>query len=65
MGFVRVRALPRGHFAAEISAAGERVWLITFNTKEEAARRYDVDAWRFGRPCRNMNFPEIMSLVEA
>jgi hypothetical protein len=41
------------------------VWLITFNTKEEAARGYDAAAWRFGRPCRNMNFLEIMSLVEA
>jgi hypothetical protein len=37
----------------------------TFNTKEEDARAYDVSVWRFGRPQRDMNFPEILSQLQA
>ncbi|KAK1603505.1 hypothetical protein QYE76_037152 [Lolium multiflorum] len=54
-GFIGVR-LRAGHFAAEITAGGTRVWLGTFYTKEAAARAYDVAAWRFGRPRHEMNF---------
>ncbi|KAK1603598.1 hypothetical protein QYE76_016372 [Lolium multiflorum] len=57
-GFIGVRLRPAGHFAAEITAGGTRVWLGTFYTKEAAARAYDVAAWRFGRPRHEMNFPE-------
>ena len=56
---------PGGRYAAEISAAGYRVWLGTFNTRVEAARAYDAAAWRFGRPRHTMNFPEVSSLAEA
>ncbi|KAK1670240.1 hypothetical protein QYE76_058399 [Lolium multiflorum] len=55
-GFIGVRLRPAGHFAAEITAGGTRVWLGTFYTKEAAARAY-VAAWRFGRPRHEMNFP--------
>ncbi|KAK1611653.1 hypothetical protein QYE76_035326 [Lolium multiflorum] len=55
-GFIGVRLRPAGHFAAEITAGGTRVWLGTFYTKEAAARAYDVAAWRFGRPRHEMNF---------
>ncbi|KAK1613268.1 hypothetical protein QYE76_036941 [Lolium multiflorum] len=64
-GFTGVRLRPGGCFAAEISAAGVRVWLGTFNSKEEAARAYDAAVWRFARPCHQMNFPEVSSLEEA
>ncbi|KAK1611313.1 hypothetical protein QYE76_034986 [Lolium multiflorum] len=64
-GFIGVRLRPAGHFAAEITAGGTRVWLGTFYTKEAAARAYDVAAWRFGRSRHEMNFPEVRSLTEA
>jgi hypothetical protein len=64
-GFVYVHLRPRGHFAAKIFAAGVRVWLCNFNTREEAACAYDAAAWRFARPRHQMNFPEVGSLAEA
>lgn len=64
-GFIGVRLRPGGHFAAEITAAGVRVWLGTFSTKQDAARAYDAAAWRFDRPRHQMNFPEVRSLTEA
>ncbi|KAK1614926.1 hypothetical protein QYE76_020443 [Lolium multiflorum] len=64
-GFIGVRQRAAGHFAAEITAGGVRVWLGTFYTKEAAARAYDVAAWRFGRSRHELNFPEVRSLTEA
>ncbi|KAK1609139.1 hypothetical protein QYE76_032812 [Lolium multiflorum] len=64
-GFINVHQRHEGHFAAEITAGGARVWLGTFYTKEAAARAYDVAAWRFGRSRHEMNFPEVRSLTEA
>ncbi|KAK1602676.1 hypothetical protein QYE76_017739 [Lolium multiflorum] len=57
-GFIGVRQRAAGHFASEITAGGVRVWLGTFYTKE-AARAYDVAAWRFGRSRHELNFREI------
>jgi hypothetical protein len=64
-GFKGVRPRPNGLFYAEIRTTGFRLTLGTFNSPEEAARAYDAAAWRLGRPCRQMNFPETESLEEA
>jgi hypothetical protein len=48
-GFLGVRMRPSGRFATDISKDGVRWWLRTFNSADEAARSYDVVAWRFGR----------------
>jgi hypothetical protein len=58
-GFRGGRARPVGNFAAEISAAGMRLWLGTFDSKKEAACAYDGAAWRFSQPCCDMNVLEI------
>ncbi|KAK1629481.1 hypothetical protein QYE76_003796 [Lolium multiflorum] len=64
-GFRGVRVRPRGRFYAEIRAGGFRLTLGTYNTPELAARAYDAAAWRFRRPWRDMNFPDVESLEEA
>jgi hypothetical protein len=64
-GFTGVRKKHAGHFVAEITAGGSRVWLDTFYTKQTTARAYDVAAWRFGRPRHETNFLEVMSLTES
>ena len=64
-GFRGVRARPSGRFYAEIRAGGFRLTLGTYNTPELAARAYDAAAWRFRRPRRDMNFPDVESLEEA
>ncbi|KAK1645340.1 hypothetical protein QYE76_063145 [Lolium multiflorum] len=62
-GFRGVRVRPSGRFYAEIRAGG--FTLGTYNTPELAARAYDAAAWRFRRPRRDMNFPDVESLEEA
>ncbi|KAK1650937.1 hypothetical protein QYE76_014524 [Lolium multiflorum] len=64
-GFRGVRARPNGRFYAEMRAGGFRLTLGTYNTPELAARAYDAAAWRFRRPRRDMNFPDVESLEEA
>ncbi|KAK1565989.1 hypothetical protein QYE76_007786 [Lolium multiflorum] len=64
-GFRGVRVRPSGRFYAEIRAGGIRLTLGTYNTPELAARAYDAAAWRFRRPRRDMNFPDVESLEEA
>ncbi|KAK1684471.1 hypothetical protein QYE76_045319 [Lolium multiflorum] len=63
--FRGVRARPNGRFYAELRADGFRLTLGTYNTTELATHAYDAAAWRFRRPRRDMNFPDIESLEEA
>ncbi|XP_037445178.1 ethylene-responsive transcription factor ERF061-like [Triticum dicoccoides] len=58
-GYRDVRARPSGGFSAEIRLHGMRLVLGNFDTANEAARAYNMAAWRLWWPHRTLSFPNL------
>jgi hypothetical protein len=46
-------------------AAGQRIWIGTFYTPDEAARAYNAVVWRFDCIRSELNFPKVESAEKA
>nr|XP_040246011.1 ethylene-responsive transcription factor ERF071-like [Aegilops tauschii subsp. strangulata] len=64
-GYRGVRVHPSGWFYTEIRSGTARLSLGTFKTAHEAARAYDVVAWRLSKPRSQMNFHEAQTCQQA
>ncbi|KAE8805266.1 AP2-containing protein [Hordeum vulgare] len=64
-GFFGVRAKPSRNFEVEFTDTGQRWWLGTYPTADEATRAYDVVVWRAGWPKTDLNFPEVETRAMA
>jgi hypothetical protein len=54
-----VRSKPSGNIGVKFQCYGHHYWHDTYRTADEAARAYDVVAWRFGRSRHELSFSEI------
>lgn len=60
-GCCGVRVRPSDTFYTEIRSGDMRLGLLHVQHCREADHAYDEAAWRLNRPCRDMNFPEMMT----
>ncbi|KAE8800158.1 Protein TRANSPARENT TESTA 12 [Hordeum vulgare] len=56
--YIGIRGFPSGTYYVEIRSGDVRLGLGKFETVHEAARTFDVAAWRLGRPRAHMNFED-------
>ncbi|XP_020199526.1 uncharacterized protein [Aegilops tauschii subsp. strangulata] len=64
-GYRGVRERPKGWYSAEIRSGDVRLGLGSFRSAHEAARAYDVAAWRLESPRSQMNFRDVFTREEA
>ena len=64
-GYRGVRERPNSWYSAEIQAGDVRLGLGSFRSAYEAARAYDVAAWRLERPRSQMDFRDVFMHEQA